>query len=145
MNARFPIRARLIRCAIRLFLVTMSALVCRSQLRAQSTATGTIEGRVFNPASGSYLENAQLTIEGTSLATISDETGFYRFTNVPAGTVTMRAFFTGLDAQTQPVTVAVGQTVQKDIALSATEAAPEKSGATGLKILRNFVRLAEAG
>jgi TonB-dependent receptor len=130
MIPRFRPRARFIRYVIRLSLVTMSMLVCRSPLRAQGTATGTIEGRVVNPNSGSYLENAQLTIEGTSLATISDDAGFYRFTNVPAGTVTIRAFFTGLDAQTQVVTVAAGQTVHKDLALTVTEAAPEKSGAT---------------
>src|SRR5688572_27011984 len=37
-----------------------------STLPAQSL-TGTITGRVFNPATGSYLERVQLTVEGTTL------------------------------------------------------------------------------
>ena len=71
--------------------VTRFALLCGLlalafglELRAQ-TAAGGIEGRVFNAATGSYLEGARLTIEGTPLETFSDPDGTYRFANVPIG------------------------------------------------------------
>jgi TonB-dependent receptor len=95
---------------------------------AQGVATGSIEGRVVNQASGSYLENARLTIEGTPFVTLTDDAGFYRFTNVPVGVVKIRAFFTGLEVQTQNVTVGAGQTVRQDISLATFEGTPEKEG-----------------
>jgi hypothetical protein len=52
----------------------------------ESPVTGTIEGRVCNPANGEYLERARVTVEGPSVEAFSDTAGFYRLTNVPPGT-----------------------------------------------------------
>lgn len=57
-----------------------------TSLVAQS-ATGTIEGRVFNPASGAYVERVRLTVVGTALEVFSDADGNYRLAGVPAGSV----------------------------------------------------------
>jgi iron complex outermembrane receptor protein len=92
---------------------------------AAQTATGTIVGRVSNPSTGAILERARLIIEGTTLETFTDVDGEYRFTQVPAGTVQLKAFFTGFPSATATVTVAAGQTVQRDF-----ELAPVTSGAT---------------
>ncbi len=97
--------------------------VC-SIARAQTPATGTIEGRVVNPATGEYLELAHITVEGTLLETLSDASGAYRLTNVPAGVVKVRAFRTGIAAQTQTVSVTAVETVQLDFALGDHRAAP---------------------
>ena len=97
-------------------------------LRAQTAATGTIEGRVSNPASASFLENARVTIDGTGLEAFTDSTGAYRLTNVPAGTVTVRAFFTGMTELTMSVAVPGGQTVRHDIPLQAAAAAADAAG-----------------
>jgi TonB-dependent receptor len=86
---------------------------------AQTAGTGTIEGRVFDSGRNEYLEKARLSLEGTGQEVFTDSGGFYRFTNVPAGTARVRAFFTGLVAQTVTVSVAPGQTVQHDITLSS--------------------------
>src|SRR6185295_13226314 len=59
-------------------------------------APGVIEGRVLNSAKGEYVGNARLTVEGTLLETFTQSDGSYRLTNVPAGTVAVKAFFTGL-------------------------------------------------
>src|SRR6185503_16123589 len=45
-------------------------------------------------------------------------------TNIPAGTVKVRAFFTGLQEQTATVTVTAGQTVQHDFGLRGAGTAP---------------------
>ena len=81
--------------------------------------TGSIEGRVFNPATGEYLELARITVEGTMLEALTDASGQYRLTNVPAGPARVRAFRTGVVSQTQSITVAAGQTVPLNFDLRA--------------------------
>ena len=99
------------------FALLVTGLAGASTAIAQSAATGTVEGRVSNRASGSYLENARIGIEGTTLEAFTDATGFYRVTHVPAGTARVRAFFTGTEAQIISVTINAGQTAQQDISL----------------------------
>ncbi len=107
---------------------------------AQSAATGTIEGRVFDPARNGYLERVRVTLEGTAQETFTDESGRYRFTNVAAGTARVRFFFTGLTTQTTPVTVTAGGAVQHDVSMAASAAAPgAKPGAAD----SNTVKLSE--
>jgi TonB-dependent receptor len=85
---------------------------------AQTPATGTIEGRVFDPRRGEYLENARLTVEGTRLEVFTDATGSYRLPGVPAGVVKLLVFYTGLGTHTESVTVVAGQTVQREVTLA---------------------------
>src|SRR5215204_2457921 len=99
-------------------LVFVSFLVVAT-LRAQSGAVGTIEGRIINTRTGEYVERARVTVEGTGLETFSDSSGQYRLTAVPAGTVSVRAFFTGLDQQAETVTVSPGATVQRNFNLGS--------------------------
>jgi TonB-dependent receptor len=95
---------------------------------AQGSSTGTIEGRVFNPGTGEFIENARITIEGTSLETFTDTSGQYRITNVPAGAARVKAFRTGAAAQTQSVTVTPGQVHEQNFNLSGFDAKPDSSG-----------------
>ena len=100
------------------------ALLGAPALPAAETVTGTIEGRVFNPANGEYIERARLTIEGTSIEAFSETGGNYRLTNVPAGPARVRVFFTGLPPDTTTVMVIAGQAVQQDINLTALPSKP---------------------
>src|SRR5688572_21931002 len=47
--------------------------------------TGAIEGRVLSEATGNYVNNARVVIEGQRLETFTDEQGRYSFPRVPAG------------------------------------------------------------
>ncbi len=82
--------------------------------QAQSSAVGTIEGRVMKPATGDYVETARITAEGTRLETFTDATGQYRLVNVPAGSARLRVFHTGIVPQEAAVTVESGKTVVHD-------------------------------
>ncbi|MDO8544831.1 MAG: carboxypeptidase-like regulatory domain-containing protein [Opitutaceae bacterium] len=88
--------------------------------------TGTIEGRVINRRTGDYLERARVSVEGTAIESFTDSDGNYRLTNVPAGRVRLRAFYTGLPAQLAELDVTSGQSLRRDIAL-----APDAQGASG--------------
>src|SRR5688572_9739780 len=96
-------------------------------------ATGTIEGRISNPA-GKNLERARITVEGTTLETFSDSDGNYRLTNVPPGAARVSAFFTGLQRQTNSVNVPADGTAQLDIQLSATSSAPSLPDGAPIKL-----------
>ncbi len=107
------------------FIVALAAS-CPSVTRA-ADATATVEGRVVNPINGEYLERARVTVEGTGLETFTDTAGFYRLTNVPPGSVRVKAFSTGRIVQTSSVTVSAGQTAMLDFKLSPL---PDRPGAT---------------
>src|SRR5688500_3184223 len=117
-----------------LFALSLASLGISSAI-AQSTATGSIEGRVLDSTRGGYLENARVTIEGTGLETFTDAGGYFVLGNVPAGSAKVRVFFTGLSAVTVPVQVTAGQTTTKDVTLS---------DASGMRVgIGETVRLSE--
>ncbi len=87
--------------------------------RANAAESGSIQGRVFNADSGSFLNNARVSALGTQLETFTDETGAYRFNGVPAGSVTLRVFYTGLNPGEEAVIVHGGETVLRDFRLTA--------------------------
>lgn len=96
---------------------------------AQTTAsTGTLSGRVQSEASGRYLPNARVTVKGTELVAFTDETGSYRLSHVPAGSVTIEAFYSGLAPLSAAVSVTAGQNTERDFSLTAKAALEDKSG-----------------
>lgn len=85
-------------------------------------ASGIIEGRVSNMSDQKYLTNARVSIEGTIHEDLTDEFGSYRFSNLPAGTYTLVAFFTGLEPKTVTVTLNTsGERVVQDIELASRD------------------------
>ena len=90
----------------------------RPHVVAQGAAsTGVIEGRVLNTATGTYLENARITVDGTALTAFTNNLGEYRLAGVPAGSATLRVFFTGLTPLAAPVEITAGGTTTKDFSL----------------------------
>lgn len=87
-----------------------------SLLRAQP-ATGVIEGRIFNAAAGTALANARVTLEGAERTTLTDESGYYSFSGVPAGTAQIRVSYLGFAPQSAEVRIAAGAQVQRDFDL----------------------------
>jgi TonB-dependent receptor len=100
------------------------------------SATGMIEGRVFNPGTGEYLEFVRITVEGTALETFTDSAGEFRLTNVPVGSAKVTAFRTGVPPQSQTVTVTGGQSVRQNFELSYLR--PAAGGRDGVVKLEQF-------
>src|SRR5688572_30020466 len=59
------------------------------------TSHGSIEGRVFNRGTQSYVRNVRIEVSGTPLQAFTDSFGAYALRHVPAGTVTLNVFYTG--------------------------------------------------
>ena len=98
--------------------------------RAQSGGTGMIEGRVLNVTTGSYLNNARVTVEGTTLQGFTNDFGEYRLVGVAAGAVTLRVFYTGLAPQVASVAVVAGQTAIKNFSLTQGDVAAPSTDET---------------
>ena len=109
---------------------------------AQTGATGSIQGRVLNATNGLYMDSVVVSIEGTSLQTITDNFGDYKIENVPVGPHTVRVTYTGKDPQTASVVVSAGNPATQDFKLG-----DEQSGAKlqpdGSVMLDQFVVAAD--
>ena len=127
-----------LRLLLRIVLL-IASLGLPSAASAQTTVSGTIEGRVLNTRNGEFLENARITIEGTALVVLTDATGQYRFLNVPVGVVKVRAFFTGLEMLTETVVVSGGSVVQRDFNLGDAGKTPAAGKDSGTVKLAQFV------
>ena len=101
---------------------------------ASATRTGSLSGLVAFATNGEVLERARVTVDGTSLATLTDSLGLYTFPSVPAGTARIRVFYTGLTPETATVVVNAGQRFRQDFNLrplgedSASSPGPVKLG-----------------
>ena len=76
-----------------------------------------IEGRVFNAATGNALVNARVTLDGTNREAITDESGSYRFSDVPAGAAGLRVGYLGMESATATVSVPAGGSVAREFEL----------------------------
>ncbi len=81
--------------------------------------TGSISGRVLNIGNSKYVGNAVVSVEGTTLETLTDDYGEYHLSGVPAGDVKLHVASTGLDAETASVTVTAGASSSHDFELTS--------------------------
>jgi iron complex outermembrane recepter protein len=100
---------------------------------AQSAGTGTIKGRVYNPASKEYVRNAEVRLEGTQHVVYTENDGSFQFLNVAAGEARISVTFTGYNTINETFTVSAGQTAVREINItSAADAPATKDGVVKL-------------
>ena len=122
----FPPRARLLRA------LAGSLLLGCATARLPAQATGSISGRVQNEVTGQYLNNARVTAKGTGLVVLTDDTGTFRLAGLPAGPVTLEAFYSGLDPLEVTVNVVAGRNVERDLDLTNKATYGERTGVVRL-------------
>ena len=83
-----------------------------------AVGAGVVRGRVLNTATGEYVRNAEIRVEGTAIVAYSEDGGAFRLTGVPAGEATVVVKYTGLQEARMAVTVPAGQGATLDVALS---------------------------
>src|SRR5687767_3537698 len=92
----------------------------RSTLGAGTQGSyGSISGRVQNVVSGQYLNNARLSVKGSDLVAFTDQSGTFLLPKVPAGTVTLEVFYTGLDPQQIQLEIRASQAIERNIELTS--------------------------
>lgn len=110
-RATFPLTVLLRSTALVVVFLTLPVLTW-SQVQS-----GVIEGRVLNPATGDYLLNARVSVDGVDREALTDSTGFFRLTGVPAGAVTLRVIYPGFEVITRQVEVGADLTARQDFEL----------------------------
>ena len=103
---------------LRLVFTAFVGLLSCLAVSAQGVGTGSISGRVYNPATKEFVRDAEIRVEGTSLLTSSEAGGLYSLRQVPAGQVTLSVSYTGHPKTTQTVSLAAGQTIERDFDLA---------------------------
>ncbi len=76
-------------------------------------------GTVMNAATGDYLADAMVAVEGTELSAATDRTGRFQIDRVPAGPQVLRVSYPGLDSLSTRVAVTAGRTMVPAIALTS--------------------------
>jgi iron complex outermembrane recepter protein len=94
--------------------------------QAQSDQRGTVTGRVLNPATGRYLNNARVTIQELNRDVFTNQAGEYRISNVPAGEYTLSVFHTGFQIETAKVQVAGDSAVSQNFSLRSSAVSGEE-------------------
>ena len=85
-------------------------------------ATGTIEGRVFNPSTGEYVRFAEVRVAGTPILELTGADGRYRISNAPAGEVTVTVNHSGFQTASAAVSVSAGGAARRDFDLQPSAA-----------------------
>ena len=101
---------------LRFILSALLAVLWMAPLQAQAP-TGAVRGRVTEAATQQPIAGVTVTLGSRSALTQAD--GNYAITGVPAGTDNVRARMLGYAPAAQPVTVAAGQTVVVNLAMTA--------------------------
>src|SRR5262245_8316450 len=86
---------------------------------AGNAHAGDVAGRVVDAVSGRPLPNATVSIPGTGRSAVSDRSGDYRITDVPAGTHEVSAEYVGFAAGTQSVSVDATGTASAEFRLAS--------------------------
>ena len=97
---------------------------------ASGQGTGSISGTVADSA-GLPILGARVSVEGSSAAAGSSQTGRYTLNGIPVGARTVRVRILGFHAQAQTVTVNVGQTSTLNFRLARAPVELERIISTG--------------
>lgn len=106
----------------------MRVLMCllAGILVAAIPAQGQVSGTVTEEGTGRPLPATQVMIEGTGIGTLTDESGRFTLTNVPAGTQTLVVQRIGYNTSRSEVAVTPGQVTSVNVTLAASAVALEE-------------------
>jgi len=113
-------------------LATLVVWLALAPIAVAAAGAGAIAGRVFNPATGEYMNNAEVRLVGTNQMTYTSQDGSFSFIGVPAGTASITASYSGYDTANETFNVATGQTAVREINLTAAVSSASKDGVVKL-------------
>ena len=67
-----------------LTLVFTLVFLALSPAGAQTVAPGRVTGRIFNPATGEFVRNAEIAVEGTNIALLAENRQVFRDPSDPS-------------------------------------------------------------
>lgn len=97
-----------------------------------SAQTGTVAGQVVDAASNRPLAEAQVSIPGTGVGSLTNATGRFVLLNVPIGQMEVRVDLIGYESQTQSVTVSDGGSASVTFEMAQTAISLDELVVTGV-------------
>src|SRR5687768_2337440 len=98
---------------------------------ASAQGSGNIQGTVTDSASARPLAGAQVSVSGSSRATVTDDAGRYMFRGVQAGQVVVRVARLGFGISERRLTLSANETATADFALRPVAAVMSEVVVTG--------------
>ncbi len=120
------------------FVALAYASLAAVTLSAQPAATGSIQGRVYNPQAKEYVRNAEVRLDGTNQIAYTEGDGSFQFTAVAPGTASISVTYTGYNPVKEAFTVTGGQSSVRDINLTSTAGVPAAAGKDGVLEMQTF-------
>jgi TonB-linked SusC/RagA family outer membrane protein len=118
------------------WLLAFLALLTAAARPAAAQETGTIQGTVTDAQSGSPVQGARVSVDGTPLGASTGADGRFVIRSVPAGARTLRVAMLGYAGTQRPATVTAGGTTTVSIALNAQGLLMDELVVTALGITR---------
>ena len=112
----------------------------RSAVAVSAQETAAIAGRVRNGVTGRYLNNARVSIKGTSLIVYTDQFGAFQLPAVRSGATVMQVFYTDLDLAEIALDVPKGGLIEQNVDLTSVARYGQNPAVVKLS---SFVVLAE--
>jgi TonB-dependent starch-binding outer membrane protein SusC len=109
---------------------TAIALLVSTSMTLAAQAAGTIRGHVIDAGTGRPVGDAQVALTGTKIGAVTNASGAYLLTGVPAGTYEITARRLGYNRASQAVTVSSGE-LQMDLQLSVAASSLDAVVVTG--------------
>lgn len=100
-----------------IILISSSVIATEPQPSQPPTTDANIFGHVLDAATGEHMPFVTIGIKGTTVGTLTDQTGHYRFINAPVGMYILQASFTGYKTVELLVTIEKGRTNEVDFEL----------------------------
>lgn len=119
-----------------LAILTVGLLALLSGAATASAQTGMIAGQVVDAQTGSPLDNVQVSVVGADIGALTDASGNFRISGVPAGPVEVRAQSIGFATVTRSVEVPADGVARIDFRLGQTAVALDEIVVTALGIER---------
>ena len=118
------------------WLLAFLALLTAAARPAAAQETGTIQGSVTDAESGSPVQGARVSVDGTAIGAATGADGRYVLRNVPAGTRTVRVSMLGYAGAQRAVAVTAGGTATASFSLSTQGLLLDELVVTALGITR---------
>ena len=130
MNPIAPINTPPFQLALTKLLFALILCLLPALAPAQPAGTGTIQGRVYNPATKQYVSNAEVRLAGTNQIAFTENDGSFRFLGVAAGEASITVAYTGYETTRDAFNVGAGQTTVRELNLTSTATGPAKKDGT---------------
>jgi len=120
--------------------LTAILLASTALVSASAATAGNVTGQVTDASdTGATLRGAEVTLVELNHSQTADNNGQFRFSNIPAGTYTLRATYTGARTETRQITIPATGDISAHLSLT-----PEDGSATTVLVIGQRANLSSS-